>query len=42
VVDLLDEAGVEQLFDLFMDEVLPLNGQLLRLLLGWSGIRVDL
>jgi hypothetical protein len=42
VVDLSDEAGVEQLFDLFMDEVLLLNGQLPRLLLNWFGIRVDL
>jgi hypothetical protein len=26
VVDLPDKAGVEELFDLFTDEVLPLNG----------------
>jgi hypothetical protein len=32
VVDLTDEADVKQLFDLFMDEVLPLNGPLLGLL----------
>jgi hypothetical protein len=36
VVGLLDKASVEQLFDLFMDEVLPLNG----LLQGfcWTGL----
>jgi hypothetical protein len=42
VVDLLDEAGVKQLFDFFTNEVLPLNGLLLRLLLDWPGIGVDL
>jgi hypothetical protein len=33
VVDLPDKASVEQLFDLFTDEVLSLNGLLLGLLL---------
>jgi hypothetical protein len=33
VVGLSDKADVEQLFDLLMDEVLPLNRLLLRLLL---------
>jgi hypothetical protein len=42
VVDLLDKAGVEQLFNFFMDEVLPLNGLLSGLLLDWSCIGVDL
>jgi hypothetical protein len=42
VVDLPDEAGFEQLLDLFTDEVLPLNGLLLGLLLDRSGVRVDL
>jgi hypothetical protein len=42
VVDLLYEAGVEQLFDLFTDEVLPLNRLLLGPLLDWSSIGVDL
>jgi hypothetical protein len=42
VVDLPDEASVEQLFDLFTDEVLPLNGLLLGPLLDRSGIGVDL
>jgi hypothetical protein len=42
VVDLLYEASVEQLFDFFMDEVLPLNGLLSGPLLDWSGVRVDL
>jgi hypothetical protein len=42
VVDLLDEVGVEQLFDLFTVEVLPLYELLLRLLLDWSGVGVDL
>jgi hypothetical protein len=42
VVDLLYEASVEQLLELFMDEVLSLNGLLPRLLLHRSGIRVDL
>jgi hypothetical protein len=42
VVDLPDEASVEQLFDLFMDEVLPLNGLLSRPLLDRLGNGVDL
>jgi hypothetical protein len=42
VVDLPYEASVEQLLDLFMDEVLSLNGLLLGLLLHWPGIGVDL
>jgi hypothetical protein len=42
VVDLLNEAGVEQLLDFFTDKVLPLNGLLLRLLLHWPSVRVDL
>jgi hypothetical protein len=42
VVDLPDKASIKQLFDLFMDEVLPLNGLLLGFLLDWSGVGVDL
>jgi hypothetical protein len=42
VVDLLDEAGIEQLFDFFTNEVFPLNGLLTRLLLDRPGIWVDL
>jgi hypothetical protein len=42
VVDLPYEASVEQLFDLFMDKVLPLNRLLLGPLLDRSGIGVDL
>jgi hypothetical protein len=42
VVDLPDEASVEQLFDLFTDEVLPLNGLLLGPLLDRPDVRVDL
>jgi hypothetical protein len=42
VVDLSYEAGIEQLFDLFTDEVLPLNGMLLGPLLDRSGVGVDL
>jgi hypothetical protein len=42
VVDLPFEASVEQLFDFFTDEVLPLNGLLLGPLLDRSGIGVDL
>jgi hypothetical protein len=38
VVDLLDKAGIEELFYLFTDEVLPLNELLLGLVLDWSGI----
>ena len=40
VVDLLDEASVQQLADLFTDEVMPLHGQLPRLLVHRFGIRV--
>jgi hypothetical protein len=42
VMDLLYEASVEQLFDLFTDEILPLNVLLMGPLLDWSGIGVDL
>jgi hypothetical protein len=42
VVDLPYEAGVEQLFDLFTDEVLPLNGLLPGPLLDQPDIGVDL
>jgi hypothetical protein len=42
VVDLPYEASVEQLLDFFMDEVLPLNGLLLGLLLHQPDIKVDL
>jgi hypothetical protein len=42
VVDLLYEAGVKQLFDLFTDAVLPLNRLLPGPLLDWSGVGVDL
>jgi hypothetical protein len=42
VVDLPYEAGVDQLFDLFTDEVLPLNRLLPRPLLDRSGVGVDL
>jgi hypothetical protein len=42
VVELPYEASVEHLFDLFTDEVLPLNGLLLGPLLDRSGIGVDL
>jgi hypothetical protein len=42
VVDLFDEASLQQLSNLFTDEILPLNGLLSRFLPDWSGIRVDL
>jgi hypothetical protein len=42
VVDLPYEAGVEQLLDFFMDEVLPLSELLLGLLLDRYGVGVDL
>jgi hypothetical protein len=42
VVDLPYEASVEQLFDFFMNEILPLNGLLLGPLLDRSGVGVDL
>jgi hypothetical protein len=42
VVDLSDESGIEQCFDFFTDEVLPLNGLLSGSLLHWSGTEIDL
>jgi hypothetical protein len=42
VVDLPYEASIEHLLDFFTNEVLPLNGLLLRLLLHQPGIGVDL
>jgi hypothetical protein len=42
VEDLPYEVSVEQLFDFFMDEVLPLNGLLSGPLLDRSGVGVDL
>jgi hypothetical protein len=42
VVDLPYEVGVKQLLDLFMDEVLLLNGLLPRLLLDRFGVKIDL
>jgi hypothetical protein len=42
VMDLPDEASIEQLLDLFTDEILPLNRLFLGLLLDRSGIGVDL
>jgi hypothetical protein len=42
VMDLFDEASVQQLPDLLRDEVLPLNGLSLRLLTHRFGVRVDL
>jgi hypothetical protein len=42
VVDLLDEANVKQLFNLFLDKVLPLYRLLSGLLLDQSGIGVDI
>jgi hypothetical protein len=42
VIDLFDEAGIKQLPDLLMDEVLPLNGLSPRLLTHRFGVRVDL
>jgi hypothetical protein len=42
VVDLTDEASIEQLLDFFTDEVLPLNGLLLGPLLDWFGVGVNL
>jgi hypothetical protein len=42
VVDLPDEASVEQLFDVFTDEVLPLNGLLPGPLLDRPSVGVDL
>jgi hypothetical protein len=42
VMDLFDEASVQQLPDLLTDEILPLNGLSPRLLTHRFGIRVDL
>jgi hypothetical protein len=42
VVDLFDEASLQQLADFFTDEVLPLDGLLPWLLSHLPGIRVDL
>jgi hypothetical protein len=42
VVDLSYEASIEQPFDFFTDEVLPLNGLLPGLLLDWPSVGVDL
>jgi hypothetical protein len=42
VVDLFDEAKLQQLADHFTDEVLPLDGLLLWLLPHRLGIGVDL
>jgi hypothetical protein len=42
VMDLFDEASVQQLPNLLMDETLPLNGLSPRLLTHQLGIRVDL
>jgi hypothetical protein len=42
VVDLPYETSIEQLLDFFTDEVLPLNGLLLGLLLHRPNIGVDL
>ena len=42
VVDLFDKASLQQLADLFTDEVLPLDGLLPGLLSDRLGVRVDL
>jgi hypothetical protein len=42
VMDLLDEASIEQLLDLLTNEILLLNGLLLWFLLDGSDIGVDL
>jgi hypothetical protein len=42
VVDLFDEASLQQLANLFTDEVLPLDGLLSWLLSHRPGIGVDL
>jgi hypothetical protein len=42
VVDLFDEANLQQLTDLFTDEVLPLDGMLPWLLSDRSSVEVDL
>jgi hypothetical protein len=41
VMDFLYEVDIKQPFDLFTDEVLPLNRLLPGLLLDWSSIKVD-
>jgi hypothetical protein len=41
-MDLFDEASVQQLLDLLMDEILSLNGLSPRLLTHRLGVRVDL
>jgi hypothetical protein len=41
-MDLFDEASAQQLLDLLMDEILPLNGLSPRLLTHRLGVRVDL
>ena len=41
VVDLLDEASVQQLADFFTDEILPLHGLLPRFLAYRCGVGVD-
>jgi hypothetical protein len=41
-MDFFDEASLQQLADLFIDEVLPLDGLLLWLLSHRPGIGVDL
>jgi hypothetical protein len=42
VVDLFNETGLQQLADLFTDEVLPLDGLLPWLLPHRPGVGVDL
>jgi hypothetical protein len=42
VVDLFDESSLQQLVDLFTDEVLPLDGLLAWLLPHRPGVGVDL
>jgi hypothetical protein len=42
VVDLFDEASLQQLVELFTDEVLPFDGLLPWLLSDRPGIRADL
>jgi hypothetical protein len=42
VIDLFDEASLQQLADLFTNEVLSLNGLLLWLLSDRPGIGVDI
>jgi hypothetical protein len=42
VIDISDEANIEQLLDLLTDEVLPPKGLFLRFMLDWSGVGVNL